>query len=448
VVPALTAHTEAHPLRERPRAQLMLALYRASRSSEALAAYQETRRLMVDELGIEPGAALRRLQQAVLRRDPALELASAAQRTTLTEPAIPAELPAGTRAFTARAAEVAWLHDTLTGTAPGLPAVAAIDGPGGIGKSALAVHAAHAVADRFADGVLYVDLHAATAGRRPVSPFEALSRLLRSLGVDGTAIPPSLDEAAVLYRSLTLTRNLLIVLDNALDADQVRHLVPAGPACAVIVTSRQIIATLDSASPLHLTELDHADAIALFARLVDPGRVHAEPEAAQQIVLQCGGLPLALRISAARLVARPDWTLSHLADQLTDPAHRLDALEHADLSIRTSIAVSLQHLQQEPAGRDAAHVLLLLGLLETPGYTAAAACALTGWPEHRAEAALDRLLGAHLLESAGPGRYRMPDMIRLHAREQAARHVPEPGRVSAGRRVFHHSLAPARVPVR
>ncbi|MEV1243876.1 BTAD domain-containing putative transcriptional regulator [Nonomuraea sp. NPDC050022] len=426
VVPVLTAHVKANPLRERPRAQLMLALYRASRPSEALEVYRETRRIMADELGIEPGAALRRLQQAVLRRDPALDLGPPAQRATLTKPVIPTELPADIQAFTARTTEIAWLHRTLTDTRPGLPAVAAVHGPGGVGKSALAIHVAHTVADRFADGVLYVDLRAATAGRQPLPPFEALARLLRSLGLDGAAIPPTLDEAAARYRSLTSTRNLLIVLDDALDAGQVRPLIPAGPSCAVIITSRRIMASLDSTSHLRLTGLDRADATALFLRIADSGRVHGEPEAVRQIVQQCGALPLALRISAARLAARPDRALSFLADQLTDPDYRLDALEHADLAIRDSIAVSLQHLLSEPAGHDACHAFLMLGMLETSIHTVAGTSALTGWPEHRAEVALNHLLDAGLLEPAGPDRYRMHDLIRLHAREQAARHLPGP----------------------
>lgn len=431
VIPLLTAHVEADPLRERPRAQLMLALYRASRPSEALAVYLETRRAMADELGIEPGATLRRLQQAVLRRDPVLDLAAPAQRAALVKPVIPTELPADVRAFTARAAEIAWLHGALTDTRPGLPGVAAVHGPGGVGKSALAVHVAHSAADRFADGVLYLDLRAATAGRRPLSPFEALGRLLRSLGLDGAAIPPTLDEAAARYRSLTSTRSLLVVLDDALDAGQVRPLIPAGPACAVIITSRRMMTSLDSARHLQLTRLGHADATTLFVRLAGSHRVRGEPEAVQQIVRQCGGLPLALRISAARVAARPDRTLSCLADQLTDPDHRLDALEHADLAIRDSIAVSLQHLPREPAGHDASHAFLMLGLLETPIHTAARTSALTGWSEGRAEAALNHLLDARLLESAGPDSYRMHDLIRLHAREQAARRLPGPVRAAA-----------------
>ncbi|KAB8196770.1 hypothetical protein FH608_008735 [Nonomuraea phyllanthi] len=529
VVPELSAHAAAHPLRERPQAQLMLALYRASRSTEALAVYQETRRVLVDELGIEPGAALRRLQEAVLARDPALDLPCPAQRTAPTLPGptrhtarslpgparhsapalhdtarhaapalhdldvrtaldlpspapgaldlpspaqgvlglpgrgasdlsghgrrapglsrpgavVPGELPAGTRAFTARSAELAWLHETLTGAVPGRPAVAAIDGPGGIGKSALAVHAAHAAAGRFTDGVFYVDLHSATAGRRPLPPLKALNRLLRSLG-DEAAAPATPDEAAARYRSLTSARNLLVILDNAYDADQVRPLIPAGPACAAIVTSRRVLAALGGASPLHLAGLGDADADALFARLVGAPRVEAEPEAAREIVRRCGGLPLALRIAAARLAARPGWTLSHLAARLNDPARRLDALEHADLAVRTSIAAGLQQLPDGPAGRDAAHTFVLLGLLETPGYATGAVSALTGWTERRTEAALGRLVEVRLLESGGPGRYRMPGLIRLYAREQAARHMPEARRAAAVRRVFHHYLTTVR----
>ncbi|GAA3535100.1 hypothetical protein GCM10022419_013290 [Nonomuraea rosea] len=440
VVPVLTAHVAANPLRERPRAQLMLALYRASRLSEALDVYRETRRVVAEELGIEPGVALRRLQQAVLRRDPALDLGASAQRATLAKAVVPTELPADIRAFTARATEIARLRRTLTDTRPGLPAVAAVHGPGGVGKSALAVHVAHAVADRFADGVLYVNLRAATAGLQPLRPFEALGRLLRSLGLDDAAIPSTLEEAAARYRSLTSARNLLVVLDDALDAGQVRPLIPAGPACAVVITSRQIMASLDSTSRLQLTGLGHADATALFARIADPVRVRDEPGAAQQIVRQCGGLPLALRISAARLAARPDRTLSCLADQLADPGRRLDALEHADLAIRDSISISLQHLLSEPGGRAASRVFLLLGLMETPVHTAAGTSALTGWPERRAEAALNHLLDACLLESAGPDRYRMHDLVRLHAREQAAAHGASPA--LAGTTYRRHTAAP------
>ncbi|TDD22468.1 AfsR/SARP family transcriptional regulator [Nonomuraea diastatica] len=440
VAAELAAHVKAHPLRERRRAQLMLALYRASGPSDALAAYQEARRVTIDELGVEPGAALRRLQQAMLARDPVLDLTSQKPDAT----GVSAELPSDTRVFTARATEIAWLDKAVADAAPGAPAIAAIDGAGGIGKSALAVHAAHAIAHRFTDGVLYVNLNGAAAGLQPLQPIEALGQLLRSLGLDGSAAPADLGEAAARYRSLTSNRNLLIILDNARHAHQVRPLIPAGEACAVIITSRQAMVSLDNASHLHLTGLDHADATALLARIAGPGRIQAEPHAAEQIVRLCGGLPLAVRIAAARLAARPDWTLSYLADRLTDAARRLDALEHADLAVRACIAVSHHHLREEPTGHDAAHLFTFLGLLDTPTFTPAATAALVDWPESRAEAALDRLLDARILDPTGPGGCRMHDLVRLYAREQAALDIPAHERATAVGRSLHHYLATAQ----
>ncbi|WP_171074210.1 AfsR/SARP family transcriptional regulator [Nonomuraea basaltis] len=443
VVPELTAHVEVHPLRERPWAQLMLALYRASRPSEALAAYQDARRVMVEELGIEPGATLRRLQQAVLAADPVLDLPSPLQQAAPGVVPAPAELPA-LGVFTARHLELTWLGKALTETSPGAPTIVAIDGPGGIGKSALAVHAAHSVAHRFTDGVLYVDLRGATAGLEPLEPLDALGRLLRSLGLDGSAVPTVRDEAAARYRSLTAGRSLLIILDNALDARQVRPLLPAGADCVVIITSRQALTSLDGVNHLHLAELDPADSTTLLARMAGPAQVHAEPEAAARIVRLCGGLPLALHIAAARLAARPHWTLSYLADRLADATRRLDTLEHADLAVRVSLAASLHHLREEPTGQEATEMFALLGLLDTPEHTPAAAAALADRPAYAVEAVLDHLLAARLLEPAGPDRYRMHDLVRLYAREQAARDIPEPERRAATHRALHHYLATAR----
>ncbi|MGP4096040.1 BTAD domain-containing putative transcriptional regulator [Nonomuraea sp. KM90] len=437
----LAAHVRAHPLRERPAAQLMLALHRAGRPSEALAVYQQTRRIMVSELGVEPGAELRRLHQAVLVKDPVLDLTSPAQQVAVGGPYIPAELPADTHAFTARATEIHSLRNALGPDGPTHgPAVTVIDGPGGIGKSALAVHVAHAMATRFSDGVIYVNLHGATPGLDPLTPAEALRHLLRSLGLDGAAVPADPGEAAARYRSLTATCNLLVILDNARDVRQIRPLIPAGPGCRVLITCRNPLATLDNARHLHLGNLNAADAAALLSRLAGPDRVRAEPEAAERIVRLCGGFPLALRIAGARLAARPDWTLSDLEARLADATRRLDVLEYADLAVRASIAVSHHHLREEPAGRDAAHVLPLLGLLGLPTHTPAATAALTGWPLHRAEAALERLQDARLLEAAGPDRYQFHDLVGLYARERANQDLPEEERTTAVRRALHHYL--------
>ncbi|SEH03997.1 DNA-binding transcriptional activator of the SARP family, partial [Nonomuraea solani] len=310
----LAAHVTAHPLRERPAAQLMLALHRAARSSEALAVYQSTRRFLVRELGTEPSTELRRLHQAILVHDPVLDLGAPARQAAPAEPITPAELPAGTQAFTARAAEIERLRAALLSA--DAATITVIDGPGGVGKSALAVHVAHTLTGRFTDGVVYVNLHGATAGLAPLTPIEALRHLLRSLGLDGTAVPANPDEAAARYRSLTATGNLLVILDNARDARQVRPLIPGGAGCRVLITGRAPLAVLDNAHHLHLGALGEADAGALLTRVVGEERVRAEPEAAARIVRLCGGIPLALRIAGARLAARPGLALSDLAGRL------------------------------------------------------------------------------------------------------------------------------------
>ncbi|KAB8196467.1 tetratricopeptide repeat protein [Nonomuraea phyllanthi] len=438
----LAAHVRAHPLRERPAAQLMHALHRAGRPSEALAVYRRTRQIMISELGLEPGPELRRLHQAVLAKDPALDLTTPDQQVTVSERYIPAELPADTHAFTARATEINRVRTAL-GPADGPtygPALTVIDGPGGVGKSALAVHVTHTMAARFTDGVIYLNLHGSTPGLDPLTTAQALRHLLSSLGLDGTAVPADPDEAAARYRSLTATCNLLVILDNARDARQVRPLIPAGAGCRVLITSRDPLSTLDNARHLHLGTLNATEAVALLSRLAGPDRVRAEPQAAERIAHLCGGFPLALRIVGARLAARPDWTLSDLEVRLADATRRLDVLEYADLAVRAGIAVSHHHLHEEPTGRDAAHLLPLLGLLGLPTHTPAATAALTGWPHHRAEAALERLKDARLLEPAGPDRYQFHDLVGLYARERAHQDLSEEERTTAVRRALHHYL--------
>ncbi|NUR85464.1 MAG: tetratricopeptide repeat protein, partial [Nonomuraea sp.] len=426
----LAGHVRAHPLRERPAAQLMLALYRDGRAPEALEVYQRLRRVMVGELGVEPGAEIRRLHQAVLVKDPALDLPAARQITH----AAPAELPTDVQVFTARAAEVERLRAGLEGDA----AVTVIDGPGGVGKSALAVHVAHLVAERFTDGVIYVNLQGSSARLAPLAPIEALRHLLRCLGLDGAAVPGGVQEAAARYRSLTAAGNLLIILDNARHVSQVRPLIPAGPGCRVLITSRNPLATLNNARHLHVGRLDDAEAATLLARIVGPARVRAEPGAVEEIVRLCGGFPLALRVVGARLAARPDRPLSDLAVRLADATRRLDLLEYADLAVRAGIAVGHQQLREEPAGEDAARLLCLLGLPDLPTHTPVAMAALVGWDEHRAETALEHLLDARLLEPAGRDRYRLHDLVGLYAREQD---LPDQVRTDAIGRMLHHYLA-------
>ncbi|HVX45840.1 MAG TPA: BTAD domain-containing putative transcriptional regulator [Mycobacteriales bacterium] len=434
-VAELAALVRRHPLRERLCGQLMLALYRSGRAASALEVYRQARDRLVEEIGVEPGSELQRLHEAVLRADPALEVGSRGAA-----PVVPAELPPNPPTFTGRQPELALMSGRLDSGTDDPPVIAAINGRGGIGKSTLAVRISHEVAGRYPGGQLYVNLRAATPGIAPLSPADALGRLLRSLGLEDAAIPSEVDEAAARFRSLTGQRRLLVVLDDAADATQVRPLLP-GAGCAVLVTSRHVLATLDGAQHLHLEALTAEHAIALLGELAGAERVAAEPEAAADIVRFCGYLPLAVRIAGARLAARPDWELATLARRLHDVRDRLDELEHADLAVRASCAVSYQSLPPAPA-----RLFELLGTLELPDVTAPVVGALADLPERQARRRLDQLVDAQLLSSAGD-RYALHDLVRLYAREQAEELDPAE-RSAAVERVLHHYLATARAALR
>lgn len=250
----LTSFVGEHPLRERSRAQLMLALHRCGRRADALEVYREGRAILAAELGIDPGRELRRAQEAILRGDVA-----ASPATTIVEPppptAVPAELPPPTAGFSGRTAELASLRALLEHGHDGSMPIAAISGPGGMGKSALAARAAWEAAAAFPDGQLYADLRGSAPGVAPVRPLETLGRFLRSLGMNAADVPSEVEEAVNRYRSLTSGRRVLVVLDNAADAAQVRPLLPSGSGCAVIVTGRRVLATLDGAAHLYLPPL-------------------------------------------------------------------------------------------------------------------------------------------------------------------------------------------------
>jgi hypothetical protein len=295
------------------------------------------------------------------------------------------------------------------------------------------IHAAHRLAGRFPDGQLYVNLQGATMGLPPLEPLEVLGRLLRGLGVDPAAILGDLEEAAALWRSQAAGRRLLVVLDDAADAAQVRPLLPAAAGCGVLVTSRRVLASLEGAHHLHLDVLAPDEAIQLLGRLAGPQRVAAEPQAAAEVARLCGQLPLALRIAGARLAARPTWPVRTFADRLADAQARLDELELADIGVRASFTVSDQQLRcrGDPADRAAAAAFGLLGMLDGPELGVAVAARLLEMGEQAAERVLERLADAHLLETPAPGRYRMHDLLRLYARELAAQRHPEPERAAA-----------------
>lgn len=439
LVSDLTALVARYPLRERLRERLMLALYRSGRQAEALEVYRQGHRLLVDELGLEPGPDLRRLERAILAGDQEL-LVKASLPPDASGRHVPAQLPPDIADFTGRQEQVARLRAALDPARPRTAvALAVVSGKPGVGKTALAVHVAHRLRGDFADGQLHVDLGGAE--HRPVAPTDVLGRFLRALGVEGTAVPATLEERRDLYRSRLADRRVLVVLDNAADEAQVRPLLPGSPSCAVLVTSRARLSALDGACQLDLDVLGADHATALLARIASPERVAAEPEPAQDILRLCGRLPLAVRVAGARLAARPYWRLADLAELLADERHRLDELAISDLEVRTGLALSYQGLDA-----DARRLFRRLGLLAAPSVAAWVAAAVLDWPGSRAERPLGDLVDAHLLEVVGTDvvgqvRYRFHDLVRLYARERAAAEEAEAERRSALARALGAWLA-------
>ena len=312
-----------HPLDERARELLMRALAAAGRTADALESYRDGRSASVEELGIEPGPALRGLHAQLLHGAEPEERAA------------PGQLPPDVADFVGREKALAEAADRLgTGSeATDRLGTVAVSGAAGSGKTAFAVHLAHRVKDRFPDGQLFVDLHGV---ERPVEPADVLTRFLRALGDDPRTVPEDPDERAARYRERTAGRRLLVVLDDAAGEAQVRPLLPGGDGCAVLVTSRPRLAALEGAHVLDLPVFEPAEAAELLDRVAGPDRTRAEPEAGDALVELCGRLPLAIRVGAARLVARPHWTVRRLADQLADERGRLDALAAGDLDVRSS----------------------------------------------------------------------------------------------------------------
>ncbi|HWH01496.1 MAG TPA: BTAD domain-containing putative transcriptional regulator [Pilimelia sp.] len=445
VLPELHAAVAAHPYSEKLWEWLMLALYRCGRRAEALTAYREARATLVADLGVEPGGELRALHRAILAGQDPLRLAPAvaaggdaapaaggpapadaagasapAARAAAPARAASMELPADVACFTGRRAQVAQLRRMIAQPRGGGASVSVISGMGGVGKSALAVHIAHALAPQFPDGTLYAGLQGWRVGSRPLSPARVLGRWLRSLGVPAQDLPDSTEEAAALFRALTAGRRLLVVLDNAQSAAQVRPLLPAARTCAALVTSRPRLSTLDNAAHLHLGPLDRPEAVRLLGRLIGPARVERELAGAATVVRQCGYLPLAIRIAACRLADRPDRPLSRFAHRLADERGRLDELQHSDLAVRASLQASVAGLRGDPAGRQATQVLAALGLLTGAHVTLSDAAALAGVPSAAADAALELLVDAQLLTAqGGSGTYHIPDLVRLYAAELA-----------------------------
>lgn len=420
VVAGLIELTNRYPLRERLCRQLMLALYRGGRAADALTHYRRIRTTLISELGMEPSPELRQLEAAILREDGRL----LTTETSETEPDerlgrahAPAQLPPLPTFFLGREDEIAELVDQLT--APDNTRCF-VYGQGGCGKSALAVRVGHELAGRHPDGQLYVDLGGSTPGVPTRSPVEVLALLIHGLGGADYDHTADLDTLVRAYRTRLRGRRVLIILDNAATAEQVRPALSDEPGCTVIVTSRAAITKRDSV--FHLDTLREPHAVELLGRIAGVRKVAAESGAAARIAELCGRLPLALRLIATRAALRPHWPLDSWVQLLDDERARLDLLRHEDIDVRASIQIGLDGLatSDDPADRDAAALFPLLGILDVPHVTPALAAGLIGWPVARAELALEALLGTQMVLSPGPGRYVLFDLIALLAKEKAA----------------------------
>jgi tetratricopeptide (TPR) repeat protein/transcriptional regulator with XRE-family HTH domain len=366
--------------------------------------------------------------------------AGAAEQST--RPVVPRQLPGSQRHFTGRAAELERLAALLDQHDGGHRAmtVVAISGTAGVGKTALAVHWAHQIADRFPDGQFYINLRGFDPSASPMPAGAALRAFLDALQVPPAQIPASLDAQVGLYRSLLADRRCLVVLDNAADAGHVRALLPGGAACLVIVTSRSELTSLIAAGEAQLITLDvfsHDDAHEMVTHRLGADRPLTEPEAVREMISLCAWLPLAGGIAVARAAARPDFPLSALVDELKDAGHRLDALEldEAAASVRAVISWSYQNLS-EPAAR----MFRLLSEHPGPDISAAAAASLAAIPRSQARAALRELARSHLVSEQTPGRFAFHDLLRAFAGEQARAQDDEGERTAAARRLLDHYL--------
>ncbi|GLW68934.1 regulatory protein AfsR [Kitasatospora phosalacinea] len=415
VVAELNSLCAAHPLRERLRELLMLALYRSGRQAESLGVYADTRKLLIDELGVEPGSGLSTMHARILAGDPDLLAPSAAPPKAAAEPppfVPPAQLPADVSDFSGRSKMVSELRDVLRAGSGQAVVVTSLAGIGGVGKTTLAVHVAHSLRPDFPDGQLYVDLRG--AGASPADPAVVLGDFLHALGAPDA--PDSLEQRAALYRSLLADKRMLILLDNARDARQLRPLIPGVSGNAVMVTSRSRLAELPGAHLVDIEELTPDEALALFSAIVGAERVGAEPEAALQVVTSCGFLPLAVRIAAARLASRPRWSVSDLARRLADQRNRLQELQLGNLAVETTLGLGYAQLRPEEA-----RAFRLLALVDSPDLPLAAVTALLGTSEPEAEDLAEALVEANMLECFTPGRYRYHDLLRLYAQRQNAK---------------------------
>jgi DNA-binding SARP family transcriptional activator/tetratricopeptide (TPR) repeat protein len=448
VVPELQALTAEHPLREPFHYQLMAALYRCGRRADALAAYRQARSVLVNELGIEPAPDLRLLHQRILSGDPEPAVASgqvwpavSAQRRPS-----PRQLPPPVPNFVGRAAELQELTGLLKAwtAARGATMIAVIGGTAGVGKTALAVHWAHQVADSFPDGQLYLNLNGFGPAGSPMTQAGAVSRILEAIQVPLARIPSSLEGRVGLYRTLLSERRTLIVLDNAKDAEQVRPLLPGGAGSLVLVTSRSPLTglvALEGARAITLDVLTEPEARQMVAQRLEIGRTAADRAATDQLIETCARLPLALAIATALVATRPGQSLTAVTSNLRRADNRLDVLNTGEATTNLRTVFYWSYLALTSA---AARMFRLLAEHPGPDISVAAAASLTGLSSTRASKTLTELTDSHLINEHTHGRFAFHDLLRLYAAEMLNTLDSAAERHAAGQRMLDHYLHTAR----
>jgi DNA-binding SARP family transcriptional activator/Flp pilus assembly protein TadD len=450
LIPELAEAVERERWRERLWQLYALALYRAGRQADALAAVRRLRTAMVSELGLEPGPALQDFERLALRHDPALSAghgqpaghrpaaghASVQPLRHNAKPTPPRQLPPVLTDFVGRDEELTMARTALTG--PAGPAAVVISGPGGAGKTTFAVRLADDLAEAYPEGSIYVDLRA--KGAAPTLPTaEALELLLCQLGADPDRLPHRIEQRVAQYRARTAEGRYLIVLDDARDEPHVRDLLPAGPYCGAIITSRGVLSGLSAVDRITLGTFAESDAKSLLRRIIGGRRTAGEPDAVDSLVALCDGLPLAVRIAGARLATRPQWRIGALVELLRDEQQRLDELVAGDLQVRSALSLSYQALDIVPQ-----RLLRRIGLLLSGEISVAPVAALMNLPTAGARLTLERLADASLLQPANePGRFRVHSLVHVFARERLAEE-PAPARIAAQARLYHWLTACAQ----
>jgi DNA-binding SARP family transcriptional activator/tetratricopeptide (TPR) repeat protein len=452
LITELRALVEAEPLRERLHWLLVLALYSEGRQVDALAAFRSARRVLVDEIGVEPGPELQRLHERILAGDPAPADGIALGSATVAgapaappSPVIPRALPAALTHLVGREPELRRL-DALASRASGpaeMTVIAVMGGTAGAGKTALATYWAHRVVSQFPDGQLCLNLRGFAPGAAPVSPAEGLGLFIEALQ-PAAAVPSGLGARVNLYRTLTAGKRLLIILDNARDADQVRSLLPGSPGSMVVITSRDWLgglAVTEGAELIVVDALGGAEASALIASRVGADRAAAEPGAVTEIAELCGHLPLALAVVAAKAAARPRLPLAKLAAELRNPASRLDALEAGDsaASVRSVLSWSYACLPAPEAG-----LFRLAGMHPGPDAGVNALASLAGVPARQAVVMLEELERVNVVTETAGGRFTMHDLLRSYARDRAQAQEPAEQRHAATARLLSYYLQAAQ----